>query len=127
MSEAKTLPPGCGYSGHEFGASYPDSQCFGGVLYDMDNCDDRGRIYEPRYHVPCPSCNHVEWLETHKEEIEMMGWTAFESGTEESRCPFPEAAKLYPQDGQKLKEWWIAGWREANKDSDRAVTAPASD
>lgn len=40
------LPDGCGYEGSDFGASYPDSKCFGGRLYDLDNCDDEGNLYE---------------------------------------------------------------------------------
>lgn len=51
------LPAGCGYQGYEFGASYPDSECFGGRLYDMDNCDGDGNVYEPAEHIPCPMCH----------------------------------------------------------------------
>ena len=54
------LPEGCGYQGYEFGASYPDSQCFGGRLYDMDACDNHGNIYEPTDDIPCPMCNADE-------------------------------------------------------------------
>lgn len=54
----KNLPQGCGYQGYEFGAgSYPDSQCFGGRLYDMDNCDEPGTVYEPSEYIPCPICH----------------------------------------------------------------------
>ena len=53
----KMLPAGCGYQGYEFGAKYPDSQCFGGRLYDMDNCDDNGNIYDPMDDIPCPMCH----------------------------------------------------------------------
>ena len=52
-----TLPEGCGYQGYEFGAgSYPDSMCYGGRLYDADNCDGDGRLYEPGEDIPCPMC-----------------------------------------------------------------------
>lgn len=52
------LPDGCGYQGYEFGAgSYPDSQCFGGRLYDMDNCDEPGTVNEPSEYIPCPICH----------------------------------------------------------------------
>lgn len=51
------LPSGCGYQGYEFGAGrYPDSECFGGRLYDMDNCDGDGNLYEPMDDIPCPMC-----------------------------------------------------------------------
>jgi hypothetical protein len=57
------LPEGCGYQGYEFGAAYPDSQCFGGKLYDMDNCDGNGLIYEPTEEIPCPMCHPNKAIE----------------------------------------------------------------
>ena len=55
--ELQMLPDGCGYQGYEFGAGrYPDSQCFGGRLYDMDNCDEPGTVNEPMDYTPCPIC-----------------------------------------------------------------------
>lgn len=62
------LPKGCGYMGHEFGASYLDSQCFGGRLYDLDNCDG-GLLYEPGDYLPCPNCCMEEWMEGMAEDI----------------------------------------------------------
>ena len=66
----KRLPEGCGYQGYEFGASYPDSQCFGGRLYDMDACDDNGGIYEPTEYIPCPMCHRgnaiVYWAQRNR-------------------------------------------------------------
>jgi|HubBroStandDraft_2_1064218.scaffolds.fasta_scaffold798620_2 hypothetical protein len=53
----KQLPEGCGYQGYEFGASYPDSICFGGRLYDADDCDGDGNYYEPAEIIPCPMCH----------------------------------------------------------------------
>lgn len=35
-------PSGCNYAGHEFGASYPDSICIEGYLWDADSCDEPG-------------------------------------------------------------------------------------
>lgn len=67
--EVPTLPKGCGYKGHEFGANYLDSECFGGQLYDMDNCDDNGLLYEPCEYLPCPNCRMEEWLESMVEHI----------------------------------------------------------
>ena len=47
----------CGYQGYEFGAGrYPDSVCLDGRLYDADNCDSDGRLYEPVEDIPCPMC-----------------------------------------------------------------------
>ncbi len=51
------MPAGCGYQGYEFGAQYPDSICCGGTLYDADNCDDAGSLYEPTEEIPCPMCH----------------------------------------------------------------------
>jgi hypothetical protein len=52
------LPAGCGYQGYEFGAgTYPDSLCCGGRLYDADNCDNAGNLYEPTEDIPCPMCH----------------------------------------------------------------------
>jgi hypothetical protein len=104
------LPPGCGYSGHDFGASYPDSQCYGGRLYDLDNCDDHGNLYEPSDYIPCPDCQHEAWRERYRDEIEESGYTAAENGDARESCPFPEKAKRYPQDGQWLKECWLRGY-----------------
>ena len=63
-----TLPDGCGYQGHEFGAQYLDSQCFGGRLYDMDN-GDGDLIFEPDEYLHCPNCRMEEWLENQQEHI----------------------------------------------------------
>jgi hypothetical protein len=48
----------CNYQGYEFGAGrYPDSVCMDGRLFDADNCDDKGNLYEPMEEIPCPMCN----------------------------------------------------------------------
>lgn len=60
MAGMEMLPTGCGYQGHEFGARYPDSECFGGTLYDMDNCDEPGTVNQPMDWIPCPMC-HPKW------------------------------------------------------------------
>ena len=54
----------CNYQGHEFGAgAYPDSCCIDGVLYDADNCDGDGNIYQPMEHIPCPICDSLGAVE----------------------------------------------------------------
>jgi len=68
-TEIPMLPDGCGYMGHEFGARYLDSQCFGGQLYDLDNCDDSGNLYEPGEYIACPQCHMEEWLEGLAEDV----------------------------------------------------------
>lgn len=47
----------CNYQGYEFGARYPDSVCIDGKLYDADNCDNDGNLYEPMEDIPCPMCH----------------------------------------------------------------------
>ena len=47
----------CNYQGYEFGARYPDSVCIDGKLYDADNCDGEGNLYEPVEDIPCPMCH----------------------------------------------------------------------
>lgn len=48
----------CNYMGYEFGAGrYPDSVCIDGKLYDADNCDDSGNLYDPGEDIPCPMCH----------------------------------------------------------------------
>jgi len=51
----------CDYQGYEFGAgSYPDSVCIDGRLFDADDCDDKGNLYEPAEGIPCPICSPGE-------------------------------------------------------------------
>lgn len=101
---------GCGYQGHEFGATYPDSICMGGRLYDADNCDDHGNLYEPLDYIPCPQCNHKEWLENQRDYIEEQGAIAKEEGKPRESCPFPAAATRYPEDGEWYKTQWLKGY-----------------
>jgi hypothetical protein len=61
------LPSGCGYQGYEFGAPYPDSECFGGRLFDMDNCDGDGLLYEPGDYIPCPMCHPKDAIAYYKQ------------------------------------------------------------
>ena len=49
---------GCGYSGYEFGASYPDSYCRDGFLHDADS------DYLADEVIPCPMCEReaaIQW------------------------------------------------------------------
>lgn len=49
----------CDYQGHEFGASYPDSVCIDGFLWDADSgyaCGDDW-CYTNGGEIPCPKCN----------------------------------------------------------------------
>ena len=65
---------GCDYMGHEFGASYFDSCCIDGQLYDLDSCDSDGNLFEPLEFMPCPQCNHEAWVESKKENLVELGF-----------------------------------------------------
>jgi hypothetical protein len=49
----------CNYQGYEFGASYLDSVCIDGMLWDADSGfgTDEGWIYDHGGEDPCPLCN----------------------------------------------------------------------
>lgn len=65
MAEAKNL--GCNYAGHEFGASYPDSMCIDGYLWDADSDDGDGMLSSGGEWA-CPRCNTAEYLAEALEE-----------------------------------------------------------
>lgn len=57
MTEELHARPSCNYQGYEFGAGrYPDSVCIDGQLFDADDCDGQGNLYEPDEYMPCPIC-----------------------------------------------------------------------
>ena len=60
----------CDYTGHEFGASYPDSMCIDGLLWDADSCDDPGGPLTIGGDRPCPKCNREQWLSDRMELLE---------------------------------------------------------
>lgn len=55
----------CDYQGHEFGATYPDSVCIDGYLWDADSGDagEDGWIYTNGGEIPCPKCNAETYAE----------------------------------------------------------------
>lgn len=65
----------CDYQGYEFGAGrYPDSVCVDGKLYDADNCDDEGNLYDMGYDLPCPLCrpnDSIEFWFDHNKDCEI--------------------------------------------------------
>lgn len=69
----KKLPEGCGYQGYEFGAPYPDSICFGGKLYDADNCDNNGNYYDPVEEIPCPMCREKDAIDYWTQQNKLSG------------------------------------------------------
>lgn len=65
---------GCGYQGYEFGAgTYPDSLCVEGRLFDADDCDDQGRLYEPIEDIPCPVCAPADAIDYWTKRNQLSG------------------------------------------------------
>jgi hypothetical protein len=65
---------GCDYQGYEFGAgSYPDSICIEGQLYDADDCDDSGNLYEREEEIPCPVCRPADAIDYWTEQNQLSG------------------------------------------------------
>jgi len=56
----------CGYTGHEFGACYPDSVCIDGFLWDADSGDEGGLTQGGDW--ACPRCNTARFIEDAAEE-----------------------------------------------------------
>lgn len=51
----------CNYQGYEFGASYPDSTCIDGYLWDADSDDGDGMLTRGG-EIACPACNTRQYL-----------------------------------------------------------------
>ncbi len=62
----------CDYQGNEFGASYPDSVCIDGYLWDADSGDACGEswCYTNGGEIPCPKCNAEAYTEYCREADE---------------------------------------------------------
>ncbi|MFZ3441110.1 hypothetical protein L2D37_25560 [Vibrio harveyi] len=72
---------GCGYTGYDFGAHYPDSTCINGYLWDMDSgfSDDSGEHYlDIGGDIPCPRCNLSKWVSWMAEDWEDCGYESLE-------------------------------------------------
>lgn len=105
---------GCDYQGHEFGASYLDSVCINGYLWDADSCEEPGGPLHNGGEEPCPKCNHDEWLSEHSYGVEEMGYIAQNEGKPITDCPFPQEAKEHiPGDGAIFRYLWLKGFADA--------------
>lgn len=72
---------GCGYTGYEFGASYPDSTCIEGYLWDLDSggSDDNGGVYlDSGGDMPCPKCNLAKYVRSMADYYENEGFLSVE-------------------------------------------------
>lgn len=61
LTRSETAPPeepdGCGWQGRAFGSNYPDGCCIGGMLWDLDSCDEPGGGLTSGGDRSCPNCN----------------------------------------------------------------------
>ena|SRR5258707_2558336 len=86
----------CDYQGYEFGAgTYPDSMCIDGQLFDADDCDDQGNLYEPTEYIPCPMCDPGAAIKY---------WTRRNSIGGASKAAAQKAAKSLVADIRKNRE-----------------------
>lgn len=60
----------CDYQGYEFGARYPDSVCIDGRLFDADNCDNNGNLYDNEEDIPCPMCRRADAVLWHRDQMQ---------------------------------------------------------
>lgn len=104
----------CDYQGYDFGASYPDACCINGYLWDLDSCEEPGGPLYSGGELPCPQCNHEEWLEWKHDDVTDLGYIAGVDGASRSTVPFVSGGLLYPGDIWVLCAWWWAGWKEGN-------------
>lgn len=93
----------CNYQGYEFGAgSYPDSVCIDGRLFDADDCDDRGNLYEPVETIPCPICQPKECIEY---------WAEYHSRSGRSEDEARQMADSLVADIRKNRENGTEPWK----------------
>ena len=110
---------GCDYGGMDFGASYIDSCCIDGYLWDLDSGDSDSLWIGGD--IPCPECNHDAWIEyTISEDIEEQGYLAFEDGKTIEDCPFFEGCTglRFPDDWEVYRGFWLKGFADAKKEGE---------
>lgn len=89
----------CGYTGHEFGARYPDSVCIDGFLWDADSGGEDGLTHGGD--MACPRCNTGRFIEDAVQECSSgscgcsMGWAwveaeQFENALAKARTENPD-------------------------------------
>ncbi len=105
----------CNYQGYEFGASYPDSVCMDGRLFDADNCDAQGGLYEPGEEIPCPMCKRdeaVKWW-TERMGCSSKWWTDGRRGGDMSYSERRKEAAALVADIRKNRKNGTEPWKVA--------------
>lgn len=92
-----------------WGATYPDACCVNGKLYDLDKCDENGKLYEPIDDVPCPFCRTEEFI-----ELDPFGWIDhFCEEMEENGDTITDSMEqLAKQKARKAYFDWIDGMKK---------------
>ena len=93
----------CDYQGYEFGASYPDSICIDGRLFDADDCDGNGNVFEPSENITCPICHEEEAIQYWKNRFECGG---------ESLERADESARSLVADIRRNREHGTEPWKQ---------------
>jgi hypothetical protein len=114
---------GCDYQGHEFGASYPDSLCVKGVLWDADSVEDG--FLTSGGETPCPWCNHRAYVEGGLEAVEEQGFDAHEKGKPRTANPHPKASRFHHLE-DAFQAAWDRGWIQAQAEEAVAARPTAS-
>lgn len=108
----------CDYQGCEFGAAYLDSVCIDGYLWDADSNEGDSNVLTNGGYIPCPKCNHGEWIEIFRDDVADMGYRAAELYFEECVTPTHPfsaeqfALRKYPDDWIKLLIFWQSGFND---------------
>ena len=108
----------CNYQGYEFGAgSYPDSICIEGRLFDADNCDSEGALYDPLEEIPCPMCREKDAIDYWANRFHLGG-----TSKKESR----KAARSLVADIRKNRKKGTEPWKSLHRQSGTTRAIPLS-
>ena len=108
------MADGCDYQGYEFGAHYLDSVCVNGYLWDADSGNAPGEL-DVGGDIPCPQCNHDEFLVHNEDNIIEEGYNAFALEMEPDACPYPpeKGEEHQPGDFAVFRFLWLKGYAQA--------------
>lgn len=112
----------CDFHEPYFGASYPDACCIDGYLWDLDSCDEPGGSLSRGGDIPCPQCNHDEWLESFADGIRDDGYAAADRGGHRTCVPKPIRWER-PGDQEKVAKWFAECWDERASENQTGGTA----
>ncbi|MEZ8316616.1 hypothetical protein AB6C44_23690 [Vibrio splendidus] len=109
----------CNYTGYDFGASYPDSTCIEGYLWDLDSggTDGEGNVFlDDGGDIPCPSCNLPKWTRWMAEDWEGCGFDSVEHPLTTKMVKNPLRG-LPSNLRRRAMRYWRSGRRQAIKEA----------